>query len=174
MRAMMRKTEAINRNKDTKYRKCYIAYKVTSIPWPSDRALRSRYVPRAQHHPFDTAIPQIGDNMFEDIEIFSAKAPAQKRKKAETTTTQNETAVLGGQVTAGGSSSEAIDVKPNMIPVPKRKRSATDTSVHSSDKENQEFAPPTAKRAKKTPKTKSKVASNAPLRRSTRLSGKKV
>jgi hypothetical protein len=63
----MREAEAKRRSKATNYRKCYIGLKVTSIPCHSDGSLRSRYVPRKDHHPFDISIPQAGDNFFEDM-----------------------------------------------------------------------------------------------------------
>jgi hypothetical protein len=66
-RKTMREAEAKRRDKATNYRKCYIGLKVTSVPCHSDGSLRSRYVPRKDHHPFDISIPQAGDNFFEDM-----------------------------------------------------------------------------------------------------------
>jgi hypothetical protein len=67
-RAMLRSAEARTRKKTTKYRKCYIAMKVTSVQCHSDGELSSRYVPREERHPFDTAMPPSGENMFEDVD----------------------------------------------------------------------------------------------------------
>ncbi|KAL6156982.1 hypothetical protein ACJQWK_06938 [Exserohilum turcicum] len=63
----MRNREARNRNKTSKYRPCYIGLKITSIPCHRDGRPSSRYEPRTQHHEFDTAVPQAGDNFFEDM-----------------------------------------------------------------------------------------------------------
>jgi hypothetical protein len=63
----MREAEAKRRGKATNYRKCYIGLKVTSVPCHTDGSVRSRYVPRKEHHPFDTSIPQTGDNFYEDM-----------------------------------------------------------------------------------------------------------
>jgi hypothetical protein len=67
-RATLRVREATARKKASDFRKCYIGQKVTSIPCHSDGSLSSRYQPRVKHHPFDTSLPQIGDNMFEDVD----------------------------------------------------------------------------------------------------------
>jgi hypothetical protein len=67
-RTILRHSTAIKRSKTTEHRKCYIGMKVTSVPCYSDGSVSSRYVPREEHHPYDTALPQIGDNVFEDID----------------------------------------------------------------------------------------------------------
>ncbi|KAF2828185.1 hypothetical protein CC86DRAFT_320805, partial [Ophiobolus disseminans] len=67
-RATLRAEEAKARGKATKYRKCYIALKFTSVPCHSDGSLLSRYVPREERHPFDNSLPQTGENMFEDVD----------------------------------------------------------------------------------------------------------
>ncbi|CAO2652400.1 Nn.00g006830.m01.CDS01 [Neocucurbitaria sp. VM-36] len=69
LRAEMRRTEGEKRNKGTQYRKCYIGLKVVSISCDTDGALPSSYKPRLPHHPFDTAVPQTGDNMFDDMDM---------------------------------------------------------------------------------------------------------
>jgi hypothetical protein len=71
----MRDAEAKKREKHRKYRKCYIGLKVTSVPCHSDGSLRRRYTPRKDHHPFDTSLPQIGDNFFEDILVNPPEDP---------------------------------------------------------------------------------------------------
>ena len=53
--------------KEAKFRKCYIALKITSLPCNSDGTVEGQYTPRANHHPFDTTIPRVGDNFFEDV-----------------------------------------------------------------------------------------------------------
>lgn len=100
---MMRRTEARNRRKDTNYRKCYIAFKVTSVPCHKNGSPLSRYVPRAEHHPWDMSIPQAGDNMFEDIGINPPKAVDQKKEEEKT---HNETESSNGEIIEGESNSE--------------------------------------------------------------------
>ena len=68
-RAVLRATEAKTRKKATAFRKCYIALKITSVPCHSDGTLSSRYTPRDERHPFDTAMPRTGENMFEDVDL---------------------------------------------------------------------------------------------------------
>jgi hypothetical protein len=67
LRAKLRKDDVTHR-KDAMFRKCYIALKFTSVPCHSEGTMSSRYVPREEHHAFDTAVPQSGENMFEDID----------------------------------------------------------------------------------------------------------
>jgi hypothetical protein len=67
-RAVMRANEAKTRGKTTKFRKCYIALKITSIPCHSDGSISSRYTPREERHQFDVALPRSGENMFEDVD----------------------------------------------------------------------------------------------------------
>jgi hypothetical protein len=67
-RAMLRTVEAKTRKKATKFRKCYIAMKITSVQCHSDGEVSSRHVPRKERHPFDTAMPRSGENMFEDVD----------------------------------------------------------------------------------------------------------
>jgi hypothetical protein len=71
----MRQAEAKRRGKATNYRKCYIGLKVTSVPCHTDGSVHSRYVPRKEHHPFDTSIPQTGDNFFEDMVVNPEEEP---------------------------------------------------------------------------------------------------
>lgn len=66
-RAVFKKAEAKARSKDTKYRKCYIAYKCAAVSCHSDGSIPLRYLP-SKSHPFDTAMPRIGSNMFEDVD----------------------------------------------------------------------------------------------------------
>ena len=68
-RTVLRQSTAIKRGKATKYRKCYIGMKTTSVPCYPDSSLSPRYEPRADYHPWDKILPQIGDNMFEDIDL---------------------------------------------------------------------------------------------------------
>ncbi|KAG9187201.1 hypothetical protein G6011_05072 [Alternaria panax] len=67
----MRQVEEAKRGKQKNFRKCYIALKVISVPCNSDGTARGQYTPRTKHHPFDTALPQVGDNFFEDVLIVS-------------------------------------------------------------------------------------------------------
>jgi hypothetical protein len=67
-RAMLRTAEARTRKKTTKFRKCYIAMKITSVQCHRDGQISSLYVPREERHPFDTAMPRSGENMFEDVD----------------------------------------------------------------------------------------------------------
>ncbi|KAF2033975.1 hypothetical protein EK21DRAFT_47038, partial [Setomelanomma holmii] len=66
-RAQVRAEQAEARGKSTKYRKCYIALKVTSVPCFSDRRSPLRYHPTEDGHPFDLSLPRTGKNMFEDV-----------------------------------------------------------------------------------------------------------
>jgi hypothetical protein len=67
LRRDLRQIEAAKRGKRTEFRKCYIALKITSVPCHADGVIRKGYAPRKEHHLFDTAIPQVGDNFFEDM-----------------------------------------------------------------------------------------------------------
>jgi hypothetical protein len=67
-RTTLRPREAKMRKKDTMFRKCYIALKVTSVQCRSDGTLSSRYAPVEPGHPFDRSIPRSGENMFEDVD----------------------------------------------------------------------------------------------------------
>ncbi|KAI4948000.1 hypothetical protein J4E86_008518 [Alternaria arbusti] len=73
LRRTLREKAAIKREKQTKFRKCYIALKITSVPCHTDGTLRKSYTPRKEHHPFDISIPRVGDNFFEDILVNPAK-----------------------------------------------------------------------------------------------------
>ena len=78
LRRYLSETEATKREKQTEFRKCYIALKITSVPCHTDGALRKGYTPRKEHHPFDVSIPRVGDNFFEDIlvnPVEELKAP---------------------------------------------------------------------------------------------------
>ncbi|KAI4948285.1 hypothetical protein J4E91_006280 [Alternaria rosae] len=78
LRRFLSETEATKREKQTEFRKCYIALKITSVPCHTDGALRKGYTPRKEHHPFDVSIPRVGDNFFEDIlvnPVEESKAP---------------------------------------------------------------------------------------------------
>lgn len=68
-RTVLREEEARRREKDTKYRKCYIAYKCTAVPCRPDGSISSRYVPSSESHPWDTSMPRTGANMFEDVGV---------------------------------------------------------------------------------------------------------
>lgn len=81
----MRVKEAQKRGKATKYRKCYIGLKVTSVACYSDGECRDDYVPRKTHHLYDTALPQTGNNMFEDIDLDTEEAPEQTELRGRTT-----------------------------------------------------------------------------------------
>lgn len=70
---------------------------MTSVPCHSSGEVRGRYIPRIDHHPFDTSYPQIGDKMFEDIVTELPKEPLKKIRL------QNTHKVAG---TLGGSNSE--------------------------------------------------------------------
>jgi hypothetical protein len=67
LRRDLRQIESAKRGKQTKFRKCYIALKITSVPCHADGVIRKGYAPRKEHHLFDTVIPQVGDNFFEDM-----------------------------------------------------------------------------------------------------------
>jgi hypothetical protein len=67
IRLGMRHGKAELCGKEAKFRKCYIALKITSLPCNSDGTVEGQYTPRANHHPFDTTIPRVGDNFFEDV-----------------------------------------------------------------------------------------------------------
>jgi hypothetical protein len=67
-RAVLRRSAADRRGKATMFRACYIALKVTSVPCHNNGSLSSRYTPRREHHAFDTALPQSGENMFGDVD----------------------------------------------------------------------------------------------------------
>ncbi|KAI4636864.1 hypothetical protein J4E93_010880 [Alternaria ventricosa] len=81
LRRTLREKAAIKREKQTKFRKCYIALKITSVPCHTDGALRKSYTPRKEHHPFDVSIPRVGDNFFEDILVN----PVEKMKAPDNT-----------------------------------------------------------------------------------------
>ncbi|KAI5379616.1 hypothetical protein J4E82_001656 [Alternaria postmessia] len=40
---------------------------VSSLEAGNDGTVEGQYTPRANHHPFDTTIPRVGDNFFEDV-----------------------------------------------------------------------------------------------------------
>jgi hypothetical protein len=82
MRAVMREAESIRRGKVQIYRKCYIGLKVTSVPCHTDGSIRSRYVPRTKHHPFDITFPQAGDNFFEDMLVNPEEEPEPESQEA--------------------------------------------------------------------------------------------
>ncbi|KAL6705600.1 hypothetical protein ACN47E_006547 [Coniothyrium glycines] len=71
MRTNLRRVKAKARKKSKNYRRCYIAHKVVSVLCRDSGSAVRRYKPRAAHHPFDTTIPQIGDNMWQDIVVGS-------------------------------------------------------------------------------------------------------
>jgi hypothetical protein len=81
MRLAMRLTEAKNRDKDTKYRKCYVSAIKSSVPCNHDGEPSRRYVPREHHHPLDTAFPQVGNLIFEDMLDKSPEEPRRSKKK---------------------------------------------------------------------------------------------
>lgn len=68
-RVKLRRKEALKQEKDSKFRKCYIAKKITSVPCDEDGSIVSSYLPATHGHPFDTALPRTGTNMFEDVDI---------------------------------------------------------------------------------------------------------
>jgi hypothetical protein len=78
----MREAESIRRGKVENYRKCYIGLKVTSVPCHTDGSIRNRYVPRTEHHPFDTTFPQAGDNFFEDMLVNPEEEPEPESQEA--------------------------------------------------------------------------------------------
>ncbi|KAL5116103.1 hypothetical protein ACEQ8H_005999 [Pleosporales sp. CAS-2024a] len=67
-RTTLRADEAQKRMKDTKFVKCYIALKVTSIKCHVNGRCSSRYEPGEKRHPFDRSCPRTGENMFEDVD----------------------------------------------------------------------------------------------------------
>jgi hypothetical protein len=87
-RATLRAIDAKAHQKDTMFRKCYIALKVTSVPCHSDGMLSSRYAPREEHHVFDIALPQSGENMFEDVDpnVVNIEKECADMTKAKSTT----------------------------------------------------------------------------------------
>jgi hypothetical protein len=82
-----RKNNAEGRGKATKFRKCYIAQKVVSVPCDKDGYTVEGYDPYLNSHPFDTAWPPTGQNMFEDIGVTPTKARKPKKSKLLTKTT---------------------------------------------------------------------------------------
>ncbi|KAJ4373168.1 hypothetical protein N0V83_003460 [Neocucurbitaria cava] len=68
-RKQHREKEAQRRGKVTRYRKCYVGYKVVSVRCDENGEPVESWRPRKKHHPFDTAVPQSGDNMFEDMDV---------------------------------------------------------------------------------------------------------
>lgn len=102
-RIILRANEAQTRKKDTKFRKCYIGQKITSVQCYSDGTLSSRYVPRKKRHPFDTAMPRTGDNMFEDID----PNPKEEEKRKQSTNTDKK---IGGTM-SDNPLSATIDVR---------------------------------------------------------------
>jgi hypothetical protein len=82
-RATLRAEDATKLGKATEHRKCYIAQKSTSIPCHSDGSLSSKYKPREQHHLFDASLPQIGENMFEDVDPNPEIVPSKTMMQAE-------------------------------------------------------------------------------------------
>lgn len=85
-RANLRAEEAKGRGKARRFRKCYIGLKTTSVPCYNNGSVSSKYEPRKEHHPFDTSLPQVGDNMFEDVDPNPTE-PATAEMLAETTET---------------------------------------------------------------------------------------
>jgi hypothetical protein len=83
-RISLQLAEARKRQEYTRFRKCYVACKKSSVPCDSDGKPSSRYVPNEDHHPFDPAFPRIGANMFEDIDpaiaVADVQPPADSRR----------------------------------------------------------------------------------------------
>ena len=79
-RAILRRQEAIKRDKASKFRRCYIGQKFTSVPCDEDGDLDSGYSPGYNGHPFDTAMPRTGANMLEDIDV----SPPQRTRRRQT------------------------------------------------------------------------------------------
>lgn len=80
-RAGFCKTIAARRNKAHEFRKCYIAQKIISVPCDGDGDTVEGYFPHPDTHPFDTAWPPTGENMFEDVEVTPTKAKKSKKKE---------------------------------------------------------------------------------------------
>ncbi|KAF1947458.1 hypothetical protein EJ02DRAFT_507897 [Clathrospora elynae] len=97
-RTAKRNEEAHLRGKDTNFRKCYIAQKTTSVPCDSNGRITIRYVPKENAHPSITGRPQIGDNMFDDIDTNPEEDPEPSIEKAQDATE------LPGNRNAGSSS----------------------------------------------------------------------
>ncbi|KAJ4985776.1 hypothetical protein SVAN01_08772 [Stagonosporopsis vannaccii] len=68
-RAALRLQEATRQDKANKYRRCYIAQKTVSVPCDEDGHVVGNYSPVLRRHPFDTALPRSGANMFEDVDV---------------------------------------------------------------------------------------------------------
>ncbi|KAF1833075.1 hypothetical protein BDW02DRAFT_631499 [Decorospora gaudefroyi] len=83
-RATMREAAVESNEKATKYRKCYIGLKVTLVPCRKDGTPVSGYTPRTEHHPWDTSVPQMGDNVFEDMFGEVAPEAAAQERSAHT------------------------------------------------------------------------------------------
>jgi len=116
-RATLRIKEATELGKATKYRKCYIAQKNVSIPCHSDGSLSSRYKPREEHHPFDTSLPQIGENMFEDVDLGPETVTSKTMEQTEERTRKADSAF--GDVSTGRESRDlsaevAVESRPTV------------------------------------------------------------
>jgi hypothetical protein len=85
VRKRLRQEDAIKRNKAKNYRRCHIAQKVISVPCykegEDEGEVDDRYIPPKDCHPFDTALPRTGANMFEDIETVPVHSQKQGQKK---------------------------------------------------------------------------------------------
>lgn len=70
-RTIFRAKEAEKRGRNADFRRCYIAMKFTQVPCLEDRSILSRYVPTEgnERHPLDTALPRMGWNMYEDVDV---------------------------------------------------------------------------------------------------------
>lgn len=84
----MRSKEAKKLGKDLHFRKCYIGLKVTALPCRDNGAVSNKYTPRKKRHPFDNAVPQAGDNFFEDmlesdndVNPKSVQSPGSRKRK---------------------------------------------------------------------------------------------
>ncbi|KAF9695563.1 hypothetical protein EKO04_006634 [Ascochyta lentis] len=81
IRAELRQREATRRDKESEFRKCYIAQKITSVPCDEEGNILDGYSPLDNSHPFDTATPRTGPNMFDGIEVERPQTKDPKRKK---------------------------------------------------------------------------------------------
>lgn len=80
-RIRFRKTTAAVRDKANKFRNCYIAQKTIAVPCDKHGDPVKAYDPHPSPHPFDTAWPPTGDNMFEDIKILPTECIKRKKKQ---------------------------------------------------------------------------------------------
>ncbi|KAF2241296.1 hypothetical protein BU26DRAFT_572138 [Trematosphaeria pertusa] len=64
-----------NRKAQKAARKCYIGLKVVSVPCDNRGRTPKGYKPPPSDHPFDTALPRAGDNMFEDVDPSPQEQP---------------------------------------------------------------------------------------------------